>query len=162
MTKQSDLIRIATEEEVAKILATFRAHYKLGEDDDSTPYAIYIAPNYITDCPGYSGPVAFMHWGGAPHFVTVLTWVPVDGWGVVAELHDLGGDTSIAAPEARFMYTTLANDPTSAGQFATLAEMLDANRDDEDFCRFLRRAQLGDAYVAGGGAAPQFTTWRVA
>lgn len=64
-------------------------------------------------------------------------------------------------PTARFMYTTLANDPTSVGQFSTLAEMLEANKDDEDFCRFLRRAQPGDSYVAGGGAAPEFTTWRV-
>jgi hypothetical protein len=66
-----------------------------------------------------------------------------------------------AGAEPRFMYTTVGNDPTSAGQFAPLSEMLSANSEDPDFCRFLERAQPGDSYVAGGGAAPEFTTWRV-
>lgn len=50
---------------------------------------------------------------------------------------------------------------TDADLFGTLGDMLDANIDDEDFRAWLRRAQLGESYTTGGGAAPMFTTWRV-
>jgi len=36
----------------------------------------------------------------------------------------------------------------------SLASMLDANQDDEELCKWLRQAQIGQQLEVGGGAAP--------
>lgn len=44
---------------------------------------------------------------------------------------------------------------------ATLAEYLADNVDDRQFCDWLRRAEVGDTFRTGGGAAPIIVTRRV-
>jgi hypothetical protein len=72
------------------------------------------------------------------------------------------GKPTAEQPEPRFMFNEQGNDLYGSYRFSTLSEMLDANRDDADFCTWLRTAEAGGApHVAGGGAAPAFWTWRV-
>ncbi len=63
--------------------------------------------------------------------------------------------------QKRFMFICLeANDP---GQFCTLDELIHDNYGDhEEFCQWARTAEPGQSYTQGGGAAPTYTTWRVA
>lgn len=61
--------------------------------------------------------------------------------------------------EPQFMYTT--GEDCEHAQFSSLAEMLEANVDDEDFSAWCKRALPGQSYRCGGGAAPLITTWRV-
>jgi formylglycine-generating enzyme required for sulfatase activity len=78
------VIRLATPDETAEIRAA------LCNRDTPTPadlceHAIYIRENYTTDCPGYAGPVAIVHWGGAPNLLSTLTRKPGGLWRLPVE-----------------------------------------------------------------------------
>jgi len=32
----------------------------------------FVLENYMTDCPGYAGPIGYIVWGGSPTWITVL------------------------------------------------------------------------------------------
>lgn len=69
-------IREATSEERTEILDAWLDRFQ----DRSIGHAelpdhdIFVRDSYTTDCPGYSGPVAFIHWHGGPEAVDVLTF----------------------------------------------------------------------------------------
>lgn len=63
--------------------------------------------------------------------------------------------------EPRFMFVWDTPENESQSDFSTLSEMLEANVDDRDICHFVKHAEIGQCYRAGGGAAPLVTTWRV-
>ncbi len=66
--------------------------------------------------------------------------------------------------EPRFMFVAEQDlrDPATLATFYTLSEQVAANKDDPDYCAWLRDAQPGEHYISGGGAAACFMTWRVA
>lgn len=66
-----------------------------------------------------------------------------------------------AAIEPRFMLVWEPDRVQLPGEFYTLSEMLEANRDDAELCAWLLRAEPGQFFQSGGGAAPACTTWRV-
>jgi hypothetical protein len=70
------IIRLASPEEAAEIRAAIcRAQADFTPTpDDLSEHAIYIRENYVSDGPGYAGPVAIVHWGGGPDVITTLTF----------------------------------------------------------------------------------------
>lgn len=75
------MIREATDKEYEEIGQAYADHINddggLIEQPADLPEAqIYIVDDYISDGPGYTGPVALIHWGGAPGFVSVMVFRP--------------------------------------------------------------------------------------
>ena len=75
------MIREATEQEYAEIGQAYADHINddggfIEQPADLPEAQIYIVDNYISDGPGYTGPVALIHWGGAPGFVSVMVFRP--------------------------------------------------------------------------------------
>ena len=68
-------------------------------------------------------------------------------------------DNSAFAPEAWFVLQWEGEPPAHR---TPLAELLEANRDAEDLCEWLKRARPGETFRAGGGAAPLCEVRRVA
>ena len=71
-TDRTPLVRLAFEFERRALLTTYALHART-RVADLPECAVFIHDNYLSDGPGYTGPVAFLHWAGAPTFVTILT-----------------------------------------------------------------------------------------
>lgn len=72
-TRTDASIRLALPHELAAVRTAYSLH--TGEGADALcEHEVYIREHYTTDSPGYQGPVAMIHWGGDPTFITVLVW----------------------------------------------------------------------------------------
>lgn len=87
------LIRIATPEERAEIAQEYIGYEGSGHSLDDLPeFDVYVREHYVSDSPGYTGTVAFMHWHGGPHLITILLFEPAGAgyaWRVNAETSDI-------------------------------------------------------------------------
>lgn len=86
-------MRTATEQETKGMMAAYLAYTEL-KPEDVASFDAYVRDKYISDCPGYAGPVGFFHWHGAPHLLTIFIWrrreAPMgEGWTLIAETNDL-------------------------------------------------------------------------
>lgn len=64
-------IREATVEEEGNIILAFMRYADITPEETANR-DVFIRDHYITDCPGYVGPVAFIHWHGGPGNITIL------------------------------------------------------------------------------------------
>lgn len=45
----------------------------------------FVLDNYITDCPGYAGPIGYIVWGGSPSWITILQQDKDRQWYIVVD-----------------------------------------------------------------------------
>lgn len=77
------VIRMASVVEESEVKEAIR-EFNQDADAGLPGCEIYIRENYITDCPGYHGPVAIVHWNGAPEYINVLL-KRKEGWWLIDE-----------------------------------------------------------------------------
>jgi hypothetical protein len=96
------IARNPTEHEVEGIMETARVYWGLTKEEMPAQGYIAIFDHYITDCPGYSGMMAVVVWGGSPNYLDSLIvedgkWKMLDKDDVSARLiheksHSCDGD----------------------------------------------------------------------
>lgn len=67
-------IRMAGAAEREAILEVLHKRSGFETVEEMPDCAVYVRDNYISDGPGYFGPVAIVHWGGGPGFVNALVF----------------------------------------------------------------------------------------